>query len=149
LLYKQNNRKKMKIEVNRTEHPEGITFTVNVTEPHDAPFSEIDSETINFLEKCKKEVEKLAHPEDKLLGEVVNSIHSIKQRTFDRVKESLEFAIENNVKEKMVPICQEIYNWIYDNQKPYLKTWMEEFDPQRTKYYFDNDRTIESDYEED
>lgn len=139
----------MKIEVNRTDHPEGLTFTINVTEPHDAPFSEIDSETINFLEKCKKSVEKLAPPEDKLVGEVVNSIHTIKQRTFDRVKTSLEFAIENNVKEKLRPICQEIYNWIYDNQKPHLKNWMQEFDPQRVKYYFDNDKTVESDYEEE
>src|SRR5688572_18499941 len=139
----------MKIEVNRTEDSEGLTFTIKVSEPHDAPFSEIDFETINFLEVCKTEVERLAPPENKLLGEVVNSIHTIKQKTFDRVKTSLQFAIENNVKEKLVPICQEIYNWIYDNQKPFLKAWMQEFDPQRTKYYFDNDKTIESDYEED
>jgi hypothetical protein len=139
----------MKIEVTRTDHSEGLTFTINVTEPHDAPFSEIDSEPINFLELCKKEVERLAPPEHKLVGEVVNSIHAIKQRTFDRVKTSLEFSIENSLKLKLRPICQEIYNWIYDNQKPNLKAWMQEFDPQRTKYYFDNDKTAESDYEDE
>jgi hypothetical protein len=139
----------MRIEVDRTEHSEGLTFTIKVTQPHDVPFSEIDAETMNFLEMCKYSVEKLGPPEHKLVGEVVNSIHSIKQRTFNRVRGSLVFAIQNSLQEKMTPICQEIYNWIYDNQKPALKQWMQEFDPQRTKYYFDNDRTVENDDDED
>lgn len=140
----------MKISVNRNfDSDNKLIFTITCEDPGDAPFSEIDSQTILFLEMCKQSVERLADPSHKLVGEVVNSIHTIKQRTFDRVKNALTFDIRNNVQAKVNPICQEIYNWIYDMQKPGLKQWMQEFDPQRTKYYFDNDRTVESDYEED
>ncbi len=41
-------------------------------------------------------------------------------------------------------MCQEIYNWIFDNQNEYLKGWIAEYDPQRSRYYFDNDKTHES-----
>jgi len=40
-------------------------------------------------------------------------------------------------------MCQEIYNWIFDQQNEPLKRWMLEFDPQRTTFYFDNDKKLE------
>lgn len=136
----------MKITVDRTQDSSSgaLIFTITVSEPHDAPFTQIDADAIIFLERCKQEIEKLGNVNsslDKLPSQAVNAIHELKSRTFNRVKDSLEFSIRNSLQPKFTPICQEIYNWIYDNQKDYLKKWMQELDPQRTKYYFDNDKT--------
>lgn len=130
----------MKIEVDRTMDSENnLIFTIKVSEPHKAPFSEIDYDTMNFLEKCKESVEQLGFPEKKSVYDAINAIHTVKVNLFNRVKNSLTFAITNSLRTKYQPICQEIYNWIYDLQELPVKKWMEEVDPQRTKYYFDND----------
>lgn len=139
----------MKITVERVEDKKGLTFTIRVTEPHDAPFTELDKETMAFLDICKDSITDLATPENQLAAEVVNAIHNIKYKTFNRVRESLFFAIQNSIETKIYPICQEVYNWIYDSQKPVIKSWMQEFDPQRTRYYFDNDKKLESEDEDD
>jgi hypothetical protein len=137
----------MNITVDRHNKDDQLVFTITVKDPHKVPFTEIDAETILYLNSCKEAVEGLGKAADHpLVGQAVNALHEIQSRTFNRVKDSLMFALRHQLQAKYEPIIQEIYNWLYDKQEGYVKEWMQSFDPQRTTYYFDNDRTIESDY---
>ena len=139
----------MNISVERNKTDDQLVFTITVTSPHAVPFSEVESESIMFMEACKEAVEGLGKPADHpIVGQVVNALHEIQSRTFNRVKDSLMFAIRHQLQAKYEPMVQEIYNWLYDQQQDLVKAWMQNFDPQRTTYYFDNDRTIESDDED-
>jgi hypothetical protein len=132
----------MKIQVDRTNTPEGnLIFTITVSEPHHSSFGEIEKNIMGVLDFCKEGVQNLSPEDNKVRNDVIGLIHNAKEKTFMRVLDNLKFAIENEFRPKFKPICQEIYNWIYDNQTDVLKKWMSEFDPQRTKYYFDNDIT--------
>ena len=147
----------MDINVDRTHTSEGnLIFTITVNEPHHSCFGEIEKKMMNILDVCKERVDRLTPHENKLKDDIVSLIHQIKEKTFMRVLSNLKFAIENEFRPKFQPICQEIYNWINDNQTDVLKKWMSEFDPQRTRYYFDNDPEVkrpvvpqESEYDDD
>lgn len=130
----------MKITVDRVIKPEGeLVFTITVTEPHKAPFGHIEKNMMNVLNVCKEAVEEIPTEENKMKIDIISLIHAAKEKAFDRVMNNLKFAIRNSLQPKFDPICQEIYNWIYDAQDKPLKEWLQEFDPQRTTYYFDND----------
>jgi hypothetical protein len=130
----------MKIQVDRTNTSEGnLVFTITVSNPHHSCFGEIEKNIMNLLDFCKEGVQNLSPEDNKVRNDVIGLIHNAKEKAFMRVLDNLKFAIENEFRPKFKPICQEIYNWIYDNQTDLLKKWMSEFDPQRTKYYFDND----------
>src|SRR5690606_24171737 len=132
----------MDIKVDRTNTPEGnLVFTITVSEPHHSCFGEIEKNIMNLLDICKDDIYRTTSDENKTKQDVIGLIHAAKEKTFLRVLRNLKFAIENEFRPKFKPICQEIYNWIYDQQTDVLKKWMSEFDPQRTKYYFDNDIT--------
>jgi hypothetical protein len=131
----------MDIKVDRVNTPEGnLVFTITVSNPHHSCFGENEKNIMNYLDTCKENVSKSTSVENKLAQDVIGLIHASKEKTFTRVLSNLKFAIENEFRPKFQPICQEIYNWIYDHQTVMLKSWMSEFDPQRTKYYFDNDK---------
>lgn len=135
----------MKITVDRTVTPEGnLTFTISVTEPQVAPFSEIEKNSLVSIDTFTKEMSKTLDPNSVLYQDILNANHKVKEKVFCKVLENLKFAIENDMRPKFRPICQEIYNWIYDKQEGFLKTWMSEFDPQRTTYYFDNDGKLQN-----
>lgn len=137
----------MKITVDRHLKDDQLVFTITCSEPHDVPFGQIEKHMMTILETCKAAVEETpTNPEDenKLKMEIKQLIHSAKEKAFNRVQSSLHFAIQNELKPKVGPMAQEIYNWIYDHQKDLVKQWLAEFDPQRTKYYFDNDKTADS-----
>lgn len=130
----------MKIQVDRTNTPEGdLVFTITVKEPHHACFDEVEKNLMDVLDFCKKGIENLSPEDNKLRKDVVSLIHLAKEKTFNRVLNSLKFAIKEQLEPKFQPICQEIFNWIHDQQKDVLRNWMNEFNPERTKYYFDND----------
>lgn len=132
----------MDIKVDRTNTPEGnLVFTITVSEPHHSCFGEIEKNIMKLLDICKDDVYRTTSDENKTKQDVIGLIHNAKEKTFLRVLDNLKFAIENEFRPRFKPICQEIYNWIYDKQTDVLKNWMCEFDPQRTKYYFDNDIT--------
>ncbi len=132
----------MKINVEREHTKEGnLVFTVTVSEPHLSWFDEDEKKMMLLLDNCKNHVCQVDIHGNKTRNEILSLIHTAKEKTFSRVLENLKFSIENEFRPKFKPICQEIYNWIYDKQTDMLKKWMMEFDPQRTKYYFDNDNT--------
>jgi hypothetical protein len=130
----------MKITVDRVKKPEGdLVFTITVSEPHDSCFGEIENTMMRLLDRCKEDVYHTTSEENALKNDVMGLIHAAKEKAFLRVLDNLKFSIRHQLQPKFQPICQEIYNWIYDYQKGDLRTWMIDFDPQRTKYYFDND----------
>ncbi len=135
----------MKIETNRKVEEDGsLTFTVKVSEPQVVDFSKCDQELMTILEDCQNNIN-LVDSDGKIKYDITGLIHRAKEKSFDRFLEKLKFDIKNNFEPRFKHICQEIYNWIYDSQTGALKQWMQDFDPQRTKYYFDNDKSCESD----
>ncbi len=130
----------MKIKVDRTNTSEGdLVFTITVSDPHQGCFGEEEKKMMNLLDFCKDSLESITSSENKTKEDIISLIHASKEKTFVRILNNLKFSIENDFRIKYKPICQEIYNWIYDHQTDSLKKWMQEFDPQRTTYYFDND----------
>jgi hypothetical protein len=139
----------MKIETNRTVGSDGsLTFTIRVSHPHGVEFSDSDQELMRILDRCKNNAE-LVESDGRIKEDIIRLIHAAKEKTFDRIMFKLNFDIKNNFEPRFKHICQEIYNWIYNAQTGELKQWMQDFDPQRTKFYFDNDRTNEDDDGED
>ncbi len=146
LIYKKdfdnvrNQEVLMKIKVDRTSTSESkLIFTITVDEPHHSCFGDIEKNIIQILDGCKKDLEETCLDKNKTKIDTIELIDSVKEKMFVRILDNLKFSIENEFRPKFKPICQEIYNWIYDHQTDFLKKWMKEFDPQRTKYYFDND----------
>lgn len=140
----------MRIDIDRLrDHDGNLIFNIRVSELHESPFSEEEYEGFSELQNGLDLLQDVYPPDNKYFFELKTAIHGIMSRKFDKVKENLMFAIDNQLKVKFEPICQEIYNSIYDSQQPELRKWMQEFDPQRTKYYFDNDKTIENSEEEE
>lgn len=134
----------MKINVDRTTNSEGdLVFTITVKEPHLCPFTEQEKTAMESIENFTRDIATKLDPNGIYFQDVLNANHLVKEKTFLRVLQNLKFAIKNELEPKFHPMCQEIYNWIYDNQKGYIKSWLADFDPQRTTYYFDNDRKIE------
>lgn len=130
----------MKITVNRGVNVMGdLVFTITVSEPHHTCFGDYEKQIMELLDICKNDIHRIAPNTNKTKEDVISLIHVAKEKTFIRILNNLKFAIENDFRTKFKPICQEIYNWIQDNQTTQVKSWMSDFDPQRTKYYFDND----------
>ncbi len=142
-LLKFNPWKYMDIQVDREIKEDGLIFTIKVTNPHQGCFKDAEKQMMQILDLCKYEVSQVTLEENKLKDDVVGLIHAAKEKMFNRILRDLKFSIENDLRPKFQPICQEIYNWLHDQQSGDLKSWMIEFDPQRTKYYFDNDVTAQ------
>lgn len=139
----------MKITVDRKVSNENeLVFTITCTEPHKGPFGLIEQHMMEILDTCKTKIQNIptqSKNQEKMLQEdIVGLMHVVKEQAFLRIRNSLSFAIENQLRIKWSPILQEIYNWIFDSQDEPLKQWIQEFHPERTKYYFDNDKTIEN-----
>lgn len=130
----------MKITVDRTNDSEGnLVFTITVKEPHVIPFPEEEKKALDGIDQLTKLIETSLDSSKPLYNEIMQSNRKIKENVFVKSLEKLKFSIQNEFRPKFQPICQEIYNWIYDKQQGVLKNWMIEYDPQRTTYYFDND----------
>ena len=128
----------MKITVDRTLSPEGnLVFTITCKEPHLSTLTEEDTKTLDQLDNFAFDMSSIVSKD--VYDVIVKSNTGVKRDIFDKVLDNLRFSIQNEFRPKFQPICQEIYNWIYDYQKGHVKRWMAEFDPQRTTYYFDND----------
>ncbi len=140
----------MEITVDRTRNSEGnLIFTITVSKPHQLPFTEEDLKAVKLLDESQGAIATILNPETQLFQDISSGIHYAKDRLFQKLKNSLTFAIDHQVRDKIYPICTEIYNWIYDQQQKPLKSWLEEFSQERIKYYFNNDKTVESDWEEE
>jgi hypothetical protein len=136
----------MKVKVDRKNTDEGnLVFTITVSEPTYEKLSAEEDSIMTIVDQCQKKVD-IIDSEDKLKYSVASLLNSAKMKAFDRVYNQIKSNIVTSVQDKFTPISQEIYNWVYDHQSNPHKQWMQELDPQRTKYYFDNDITAESNY---
>lgn len=125
-----------------------LVFTISVENPEDIYHEENDLPMLKYLHACQREIEKISE-DNQIPVEISQSFHELKSKLFYKWQRKLRFAINEDLHKKFMPICTEIYNWFYDQQSGLIRSFMEECDPQRTRYYFDNDRTIESDYAEE
>lgn len=140
----------MKITVDRSYNEDGdLVFTITVREPALNPFTEEEKTFMALLEAALRQASQFETNNLILKNVVLADLNMTKERIFVQVLRRVRFYIKEELELKFHPMCQEIYNWIHDAQDGFLKQWMIEYDPQRTKYYFDNDKTIESDYEEE
>ncbi len=133
----------MKIKVDRQLNDDELVFTITITEPQFAPYTDDERLALESIDRFTKNMERSLDPQGKLYHDILVANHDVKEKVFTNILDNLKFSIENEFRPKFRPICQEIYNWIYDNQEGFVKKWMTEFDPQRTKYYFDNDAKSE------
>lgn len=139
----------MKISVDRTlESHDSLIFTITVTEPHDIPFEGHNKFLLKTLQSMQKSLS-FTDEDTGFKDDLETALHGIQSMLFHRSIDSLRFSIDNELKPKFDHICQEIYNFLFDHQKGDIKSWLQEFDPQRVIYYFDNDKTVESDFGEE
>lgn len=130
----------MKISVERILTPEGsIVFIISAKDPHLIELGQIEIDVMRNLDIAMDVLKKTTEEDNNLINEVVALIHQGKEKTFDKAMTDLRFEIKNRLRVKFDPICQEIYNWMFDAQNGPVKQWLQTFDPQRTRYYFDND----------
>jgi len=146
VIESSNLGEEMKIKVDRTNTDEGnLVFTITISEPTYAKLKEDESHIIDIVDHCQKKIEDIASNEY-VKDSVVNLLQKAKSKAFERVLTNIRHSIDEDLSPNLEAINQEIYNWIYDHKSNPHKLWMQEFDPQRTKYYFDNDVTAESNY---
>src|SRR6187399_81340 len=124
----------MKITIDRVNDPAGdIIFIIRCKDPHNVPFGDEELKILGELDKCQVSIENINSDPRILKDHVKSLIHAAKEKAFTKMQNSLRFAIDNELQIKFHPMCQEIYNWIYDAQKDPIKNWLSEFDPERTK----------------
>lgn len=129
----------MKIEVSRVQNEKTIEFTIKVTEPHTVPFTLEEANTLSAIQQFNNTMSAALNPASKLYHDIVCATHDVKEKMVCRVLESLKSSIRDDLESQFKPICQEIFNWIYDNQEEHAKSWLSAHYPERVTYYFAND----------
>lgn len=134
----------MKISVNRKQKPGQLTFTITVKNPMVVEIPDEIKQAMDYLDSCKEAVKNIPVPDKINPLACLSHIQILKQNTFERIKGQITAEIQGKVHRHIASISQEIYNMIYDSQEDYAKQLFQELDPQRTTYYFDNDKKSES-----
>ncbi len=133
----------MKIEVSRTQNEAGdLVFTITTKEPTIVPFTIEERLILTRIDEFVREMSQTLDPNKKLYQDILLSTHAVKENMLIRVIEKLKASIKSDLRTKFEPMCAEIFNWIYDNQVDHVRSWLSQFEPQRVKYYFDNDAQI-------
>lgn len=130
----------MKITVDRADEEDKLTFTITVSKPIGVNFSEEDLKVLTSVDTFMNTMGKTIDTSGQVYQNLILANHAVKEKILEKVLASLRFHINCVLKKKFEPMCEEIYNWIYDHQEGHVKTWLSSFQPQRVKYYFDNDR---------
>lgn len=123
----------MDITVERNHVEDELVFTIRVR-----GFNKIEkSLMLREIEYYKSEMTSLPP----MLGESINLfMASLRNKEIERLIRKTKFHIDNQLRNRINHISQEIYNLIYDYQEMDIKQIINEFEPNRTRYYFDNDR---------
>lgn len=135
----------MQIRVERVIEGRNLVFKIVCSEPKALKF-EATKALLKNLDNTIKSMQLMDDStmtlRDKRLQEAtITSTKSIQCSCFEDLKNNMVLSIENEFEPRFKHIIQEIYNWISDHQSSEMIQWMSDFDPQRTKYYFDNDNT--------
>lgn len=129
----------MKIKVERVKCENSIEFTIKVTDPHKVPFTVEEEYMLRAMEQLNVDTRTALSPESTLYHDFVCAAHEVREKMVCRVLNSLKSSIRDDLESQFNPICQEIFNWIYDNQDEHVKSWLSAFYPERITYYFAND----------
>lgn len=137
----------MQIKVDRTEcSGSRLVFTITCTDPAIIEFSKDELGALISIEVATKLLSEALSKDSEIFRSLQDSHHEIKERIFDEMLDQMKETIRKRLDDNFRPICQEVYNWIYDHQDGYVKNWMMEFNPERTTYYFDNDPRMTSQF---
>lgn len=135
----------MEIKVERIIEEGKLVFTITCENPSIEYPNENGWEALNLLNICESAIEATIHNGFSLKQEIKTTLFGCRDMVFDQIHDFMTFALRERLEPKFEHMCNEIYNWQYDNASGRMKQLLQEFDPQRTKYYFDNDKTPESD----
>lgn len=131
----------MEITVDRNHTQDGnLVFTITVT-PDEENLLKI--EDIEILKKINMFQNQIAEAHEGALNtDVSELLHDFKTEVYFKVSGLIRNKVAVKLQQMFNPICQETYSWLIDKQKEELRTWMLEFNPGRTKYYFSNDEAV-------
>jgi hypothetical protein len=146
VIESSNSGEEMKVKLERSNTDDGnLVFTLTVSDPKYALLKQEENQIMGIVDQCQKNVD-IIDSNEPLRDSVVNILQKAKSKAFERVLNQIKSSIDEDLDAKIKPIRQEIYNWMYDHESNPMKKWMQDLDPQRTKYYFDNDITAESNH---
>lgn len=139
----------MEIKVERFIEEGKLVFKIICDKPDDFKMNPYDIEALTNLDGSYENF-KNAIPDAYRFKDLIKAnLFDIRSKVFERVSDDMTFSLRQQLEPKFDHMCQEIYNWQYDAQSGFIKNWLQEFDPQRVKYYFANDKTPESDSPEE
>lgn len=140
----------MKIEVHRAVSEKGnLIFTIEARDPQGVTFSQEEFTILKHLDEAMVKINHDVEKKGIIFEETIMKIHDVKSEIHARMLRYLKNNIKLDFEPRFNHICQEIYNWLLENQDGLEKKWMLEFDPQRTRFYFDNDPKAKNQVEGD
>jgi hypothetical protein len=139
---------RMKIEVARIQAHDKLVFTITVTEPGINPFTMDEAFVLGGIDKFMQQMEQVTNRDATLYEYLVNANHSVREKLLSKVNKNIQYSIEYELRPRFDHICKEIYNWTVDLQSGEFQTWLMQYIPQRTKFYFDNDPQMQKDVQE-
>jgi hypothetical protein len=143
----------MEIKVERVQEDGKLIFTITCEElknnVENISLLNHDFDMLFHLEACRDRIAETVPEQYHKRHEVDHAIFTAREQVFQHIYDHFIFALREKLEPKYEHICQEIYNWQYDNAEGKMKQLLQEFDPQRTRYYFDNDDNIENEKEID
>lgn len=133
----ENRERFMDITVDRHQRDDELVFTIRVKnclkieKSSDLRFFDELTNYIENSDTCNADLD-LKH---RMLTRMRNEQYGFGCQ----IKESSHFDIKYVLQPKFNHICQEIYNWGFDQQSKEIQELLNIVDPGRTKFYFDND----------
>lgn len=135
----------MDIKVERGKSGEDqIVFTITVTGHDCVDITPEEFAWMHRLDALMEDMALMADEQGKVYELMKLENHKSKDKLFNIILDKLKMKIEINLRQKFRPMVQEIYNWIFDHQDGTLREWMIKYNPDRTRYYFDNDIETEN-----
>lgn len=131
----------MDIQLSRTEVDGKLIFTFEISNPAKIEISDQEKALMDILEGGMQKIEDEIDDNNEIKSNCLKSLHFTKEGIFLRLLNNLKSDIRSGMVSKFNEMFNEIYNWSVDSQSGDVKMWMQEFDPLRQKFYFNNDLT--------
>jgi len=130
----------MEVTVDRTITPEGdLVFVMRLKNPHIQQVGNDEVNMMSILNAAQSAIEEIPALDLDFKDRVQDAVTKAKKIAFENIFFSLKFWIKAAIENPHDRIYQEIENWVCDAQPEPLKSWLNEFYANRTKYYFNND----------
>lgn len=116
-----------------------LQFIITVSDAINLPYTPQEMLTLMGMSEMTKNLLKGVSEESVLYQKIIESSSQVKEYIFNKMMRGLKSDIHDVFEPMFSRICQEIYNFHYDNQPEHIRSWMSDYDNVRTEYYFDND----------